>query len=84
MHIFLQGEDNKVKRKLGLTDNTMITVEPTARAKNNEYVFYKTDKHGGMDFKRYKKIKHLEVEVYAIVNIWNEDTKRILKRFKRK
>jgi len=37
-----------------------------------------------MDFKRYKKIKHLEVEVYAIVNIWNEDTKRILKKFKRK
>jgi hypothetical protein len=81
MLIHLQG--GKTKKILGLTDNTMIVVEPTKRAKKNEFVFYKTSEHGGMGFERYKKIKHLECEVFAIVDIWNYNTKKILKKLYR-
>ena len=47
MYIFIQGENDKVKRKLGIVDNTMIIVEPTKRAKDNEFVFFKKE-----DFKK--------------------------------
>ena len=84
MHIFMQGENNKAKKRLGLTKNTVIVVEPTKRAKNNEFVFYEAGEYGGVRLKRYKKVKHLEIEVYAIVDIWNENTKKILKKLNKK
>ena len=79
MYIFIQGENTKVKRKLGIVDNTMITAEPTKRAKDNEFVFFKKE-DGRLGFKRYKKVKHLKCEAYAIVDICNENTKKILKK----
>ena len=84
MNIFIQGENTRVKRKLGLVDNTMIIAEPTKRAKDNEFVFFKKNEHGSLGFKRYKKVKHLKCEVYAIVDIWNENTKKILKKLNKK
>jgi len=78
MFIFIQG-DSKVKKRLGLISNLMIEVEPTKRAKDNEFVFYKKNNHDGMSFKRYKKVKHLKVDFFAIVNIQGENTKKILK-----
>ena len=81
MFIFLQGDmkDNNAKRKLGIVDNTMIVTEPTKRAKDNEFVFFKKE-DGRTGFKRYKKVKHLECEVYAIVDICGHNTKKILKK----
>ena len=79
MYIFIQGENTKVKRKLGIVENTLIVTEPTKRAKDNEFVFFKKE-DGRTGFKRYKKVKHLECEVYAIVDIWNHNTKKILKK----
>ena len=83
-NIFLQGDmkNNNAKRKLGIVDNTIITVEPTKRAKDNEFVFFEKE-DGRIGFKRYKKVKHLECEVYAIVDIWNHNTEKILKKLYR-
>ena len=82
MFIFTQG-NSKVKKRLGIRGNTMIEVEPTKRAKDNEFVFY-ADENGSMNFKRYKKVKDLKVEVYAVVNVWGENTKKIMKRLNKK